>query len=91
MRSLSAFLLFFLLAAKGPVPEAPNDSALMGKGDHLVPAKETRIDLRRDVLNMQLQGEAMHVDVHFAFFDPGDSDTLTDPGSPGDRVLRRGG
>lgn len=91
MRNFFAFF-FMLLTLGAKEPTAPNDSVLKGKGGHLVPAEETDIELRREVLNMQLQGAAMHVDVHFEFFNPGDTTTLkvgfvTPPVSEGSRAI----
>lgn len=66
----------------GGFAHPPNDSVLEGEGNHLVPVKETQIDLRREVLTMRLRRGpsgygTMSVDVHFEFYNPGSAKTLT--------------
>ncbi len=86
-------VLLLLSGSSALSPEPPNDTALQGKGDHLVPLKETDIEIHREVLNMQLQGRDMLVDVHFEFYNPGDTTMMevgfvTPPVSEGSHALK---
>jgi hypothetical protein len=78
MRSLFTVLSLCLLVLVGwTAPPFPNDSVFKGEGNHLVPVKETSIEIKREVLNMTLRDDRMQVNVHFEFFNPGETRTLT--------------
>lgn len=70
---LCSILFLFLFGSRAP---HPNDTVLIGKGDHLVPVEETEIELKREVLNMKMEERTMHVDVQFEFFNPGEEKEL---------------
>lgn len=67
-------LLYVLIGGVGtPVP---NDAVIKGEGNHLVPVKNTTIELKREVLTLKKRGD-MYVDVHFEFYNPGEPQKLT--------------
>lgn len=62
---LPALLLGFCL------PLMANDGVFYAQGNHLIPVKETVVELRKEVLKLKRMGDYMAVDVYFEFFNPG--------------------
>jgi hypothetical protein len=54
-----------------------NDGVFYAQGNHLVPVKETTIQLKKEVLKLKRMDDYMAVEVNFEFYNPGPSKTET--------------
>jgi hypothetical protein len=52
-----------------------NDGVFYAQGNHLVPVKETVVELKKEILKLKRNGDYMAVDVYFEFFNPGPEKT----------------
>jgi hypothetical protein len=52
-----------------------NDGVFYALGNHLVPVKETVVQLQKEVLRLKRMGDYMAVDVKFEFYNPGPEKT----------------
>ncbi|HRX94582.1 MAG TPA: YARHG domain-containing protein [Chitinophagaceae bacterium] len=53
-----------------------NDGVFYAAGNTLIPIKETTIQMRKEILNLERRGEWMQVDIYFEFFNPGEEKEL---------------
>lgn len=65
-------LLFFLIAGAGYA----NDGSFYASGNTLIPLKESVIQLKKEVLNLNRIHNDMQVDIYFEFFNPGEEKEL---------------
>ncbi|NOT49857.1 MAG: YARHG domain-containing protein [Chitinophagaceae bacterium] len=69
------FKLSILLLLGGSLQA--NDGVFYAMGNTLVPLKETTIQLKKEILNLQRKGDWMQVDIYFEFYNPGTEKELT--------------
>lgn len=69
---LGFFVLLALFVANGLFA---NDGVFYAQGNHLVPVKETVVQLKKEILKLKRIGDYMAVDVYFEFYNPGPEKT----------------
>ncbi len=68
------FSLLFLLVSSTTL--LANDGSFYAQGGNLIPLKETRIQMAKEVLTLEQDGDYMHVSVDFTFYNPDDTREL---------------
>lgn len=67
---MKRIVLFGLLMTVMSLLAKANDSSFSASGNQLVPATETEISVKKEILSLKLVGNKMKVDVYYEFYNP---------------------